>query len=158
MPNTRSLTRVPQIVRWMTWISVCGALTASIVLGQVATGEISGIVRDASGASIPSVAVTATNRDTGLVRTTQSSQDGRYLLPALPAGTYDLKAEAVSFRSEVHHGLTLTVAQNVVSNFALTAGAVQENGHGGSGSSSCGNDRREPERTGERAEGFRASS
>jgi hypothetical protein len=55
-----------------------------------------------------------------------SRADGRFRLPGLPVGAYDVRAEATSFRTEVQQGLTLAVAQEGVLSFTLSVGAVQE--------------------------------
>jgi hypothetical protein len=97
-----------------------------VILAQLPTAAVSGVVRDSSAAAIPGAQVTATNRDTGFARSTQSSNDGRYRLVALPVGTYDVKAEASAFRAELQQALRLEVAQEAVLNFTLGVGAVQE--------------------------------
>ena len=95
-------------------------------LAQLPTATISGQVSDASGAAIPGATITATGRDTGLSRSTVTSAGGRYSLPALAVGNYDVRAEAPAFRSEVRQALRLVVGQEVVLNFSLQVGAVQE--------------------------------
>ena len=58
----------------------CGALWAQV------TAQISGTVKDASGAVLPGVEVTATQTATGLVRTAVSNETGSYIVPNLPVG------------------------------------------------------------------------
>ena len=54
---------------------------------QAVTGsQVSGVVRDSSGAALPGVDVTITKTDTGLTRTAVTSEDGSYVLPNLPVG------------------------------------------------------------------------
>ncbi len=122
MKNTR--------VHWMrrTVIAIIAAvvMSAAQLQAQLPVGTISGQVRDSSAAAIPGAAVTATNRETGAVRSTQSGQDGRFILPAMMVGIYDIKAEAAAFRPEVQQNLTLTVGQEAVLNFALQVGSVTE--------------------------------
>src|SRR5262249_16954138 len=93
---------------------------------QIPTGVILGRVKDSSGAASPNAAITATNRETGLVRSTQTGGDGRFTLPGLPVGTYDVKAEAASFTQSVQQGLALSVGQEAVLTFSLSVGSVQE--------------------------------
>src|SRR5262249_22502711 len=56
-----------------------------------------GVVRDASGAGIPDVVVTATNQATNTTQTAKTGTGGSYSL-ALAPGTYTVSAEAPSFR------------------------------------------------------------
>src|SRR5262245_42611480 len=45
--------------------------------------QVTGLVKDQSGAIMPGVTVTATNRDTGFARTAVTDDRGEYRLPAL---------------------------------------------------------------------------
>lgn len=57
------------------------------------TGSIAGRVLDNSGSALPGVTVTASNVDTGLVRTAVTEGDGSYRVQLLPPGTYRVEAE-----------------------------------------------------------------
>jgi len=95
-------------------------------MSQLPTGTILGAVKDSSGAVIPGASITAKNTETGFTRTGVSAEDGSYRLSALPVGGYEVRVELPGFRTEVRSGLTLTVAQEAVVNFALQAGAVEQ--------------------------------
>ena len=56
-----------------------------------ATAQISGTVRDQSGAVLPGVEVMATQTDTGIVRSTVTNETGTYVLPNLALGPYKLE-------------------------------------------------------------------
>lgn len=105
---------------------VAMALAAGLCWAQVATGTISGAVRDSSGAALAGASVTATNRETGLSRTVRSGLDGHYQFSSLPAGLYDLRSEAMGFQTRVQQGLNLSVGEESVMNFSMSVGAVQE--------------------------------
>ena len=92
----------------------------------VAGSQLSGVVRDQSGASIPGAAVTVTKTDTGLTRTAYSGGDGAYILPNLPVGPYRLKVELQGFNTYVRDGIVLQVGSNPQINVTLTVGAVSE--------------------------------
>lgn len=62
-------------------------LTASAAWAQ-ATAQLSGTVRDESGAVLPGVTVTATQTNTDFVRTAVTEGDGAGLLTNLPIGPY----------------------------------------------------------------------
>ncbi len=108
-------------------LALAYALSGAVSLfGQLPTGTILGSVRDSTGAIIPGVTVTARNTATGLVRTTVSNEDGGYRFPALPVGSYEVRAEQSGFKTNVQSGVTLTVGQEAVLNFALQVGAAAE--------------------------------
>ena len=54
----------------ITLVFLCPGLSA---LAQLPTATISGVVKDATGAVVPGVAVTATNVERGLTRTDRKS-------------------------------------------------------------------------------------
>src|SRR3954453_4903273 len=93
--------RKPAMVRGVA-VAILLALVALVALApgvsaQTTGGSIAGKVQDKDGAALPGVTVTATNKDTGLDRSTTSASDGNFLLPSLPAGTYAVKAELEGF-------------------------------------------------------------
>src|SRR5438034_11778632 len=71
-------------------ISLLMALAVSALMcGTVwaqATAQISGTVKDQSGAVLPGVEITATQTDTRIARMTVSNETGSYALPNLPIG------------------------------------------------------------------------
>src|SRR5262245_64056026 len=72
-----------------------------------ATAEISGTVKDASGAVLPGVEVTVTQTETGVVRNTVTNETGSYVMPNLPIGPYRLEATLPGFRTFVQTGIVL---------------------------------------------------
>ena len=66
-------------------------LTAVAAWAQ-ATAQMSGTVRDESGAVLPGVTVTVTQTNTAVVRTAVTDESGAYVLPNLPTGPYRLEA------------------------------------------------------------------
>src|SRR5256885_14683100 len=90
------------------------------------TAQISGTVKDASGAVLPGVEVTATQIETGIARNTISNEAGVYALPNLPLGPYRLEAALAGFRTFVQTGIVLQVNSNIVINAALEVGQVAQ--------------------------------
>src|SRR2546421_4924143 len=97
------------------------ALTCTTAWAQ-ATAQISGTVRDSSGAVLPGVEVTATQTETGISRTTVTNETGSYVLPNLPLGPYRLQAMLPGFQTYVQTGITLQVNDNLVINAPLQVG------------------------------------
>jgi hypothetical protein len=92
---------------------------------QVAAGNISGYVKDASGAVIPKVTVTSRMVEQQAVRTTETDSAGFYNFLALPPGTYELAFEVKGFEKLTQTGLQLTVGQNLRVDSTLQVGTVQ---------------------------------
>ena len=98
-------------------IKLSGCLTTAFLLSamtswaQAPTGEITGNVTDASGASVTDATITLTNTDTNAVRTAKSNTAGIYDFTSLPTGNYTLRAEMPGFAAELHSGIVLQIGQ-----------------------------------------------
>jgi hypothetical protein len=90
------------------------------------TAQISGTVKDQTGAVLPGVEISATQTETGLKRSVTADATGSYLLPSLPVGPYRLEATSASFRTYVQTGIVLRVDDNQVINPVLSVGQVSE--------------------------------
>jgi len=97
----------------------------ALLFGKV-TGNISGTVRDAQGAVVPAVTVTARNTQTGVVQTTQTDSVGFYNFPALVVGTYDVTFQKAGFKEYQEKGLNIDVDTSLTADAALVVGAERE--------------------------------
>src|SRR6266568_2589857 len=108
--------------------SICVLL---VVLGsgafaQTATSVIFGTVTDASGAAVPSVAVTATASATGVSTKVVTNESGNYVFPNLPPGTYTVSCEAPGFRKAEVANVLVEVNQRGRVDLAMLVGEVRE--------------------------------
>src|SRR5437870_7907848 len=106
-------------------IGVLVALNAASASAQ-ATAQISGTIRDQSGAVLPGVEVTATQTETGIKRNTVTNETGSYVLPNLALGPYRVEASLPGFRTYVQTGIVLQVNSSPVINVVLEVGQVTE--------------------------------
>src|SRR6266853_1751581 len=109
---------------------VLGILLSSFACAIVwaqSTAQISGTVKDQTGAVLPGVQVTATQTATGLARSVLTDETGSYILPNLPVGPYKLEAALSGFRTFTQTGIVLQVSSNPVINVAMEVGQVSEN-------------------------------
>jgi hypothetical protein len=84
------------------------------------------MVTDASGAAIGSATVTVRNVETGVARTTSANVDGRYQLPELAVGTYEVAVAKTGFQTTVRIGIHLAVGQSANLDVILQVGGVSE--------------------------------
>lgn len=75
---------------------------------------------------IPGANVVVTNVETGTEFTAQTGANGTYLIPNLPAATYDVAASADGFKKRTIRNLRLNANTQSQQNFALELGAVTE--------------------------------
>jgi hypothetical protein len=104
------------------------AATAEPARGQTraTTGDLTGVVSDSSHAILPGATVTATNVDTNLSRSALTDSTGRYTIPALPPGSYTVKAEMTGFAPQERQGITLLLGTTATLDFTLAVASQTE--------------------------------
>src|SRR5260370_36295138 len=76
-------------------------------------GSISGIVQDATGATVPGAAVVVANESKGIRRTLETNSQGQFAAPALiPASGYKVTVTKPGFANYEVSDITLSVGQN----------------------------------------------
>ncbi len=102
------------------WL-LCALLTPA----QAPTGTIAGVVTDPAGAPVAGARVRLTNRDSGLNRSVNPSDEGNYSVAALPSGVYQVTAEAAGF-SPLERTATVEAGTTTTVNLVLQIGEVRE--------------------------------
>ncbi len=78
------------------------------VLGQSGpAGSLSGTVQDPIGANLPGVSITVKNVATGATRIVITNGDGRWTIPGLSVGSYQLTYELAGFKKLVREGISV---------------------------------------------------
>ncbi|MGB9464123.1 MAG: carboxypeptidase-like regulatory domain-containing protein [Candidatus Acidiferrum sp.] len=90
------------------------------------SASIAGVVTDSSGARVPAAAVTVKNMETGAIRTTVTSDAGRYQVLALPVGEYEIRGSKSGFQEQVRGGIHLAVGQEAGVDLTLRVGEVKQ--------------------------------
>ena len=96
------------------------------LLGQATTATVLGVVTDASGAAIPGAAVQVKNVGTGIAQSLNTDEQGRFRVPNLIIGEYEVQAGKMGFQTTIRKGITLTVGAESVIDFALAVGQQQQ--------------------------------
>ena len=105
--------------------SLC-LLFSGLSFSQSNNARISGTVTDLSGALIPGASITVTNQLTKTARALTTDAKGFYILPDLPAGTYDVAVEANGFRKAEKVGYDLADASSITADFKLEIGTINQ--------------------------------
>ena len=104
---------------------VAGWLMPGTAFAQ-ATGTISGLVSDQSGAVMPGVTIEVTNTDTNQTRSAVTGSDGFYTVPLLQPGPYNVRATLPGFRATLREGVRVTVESTARVDLALSVGSLEE--------------------------------
>ncbi|MBI1897414.1 MAG: carboxypeptidase regulatory-like domain-containing protein [Acidobacteria bacterium] len=101
-------------------------LTAVAAFAQSTTQQISGFVKDSSGAVVPAASVTLRSTGTGQVRTSPVNDAGLYVFANVGIGDYEITAEAPGFKKYQRTGVTVSVNSKLTVDISLEVGAVTE--------------------------------
>ncbi len=96
----------------------------SLLRAQSDTGRITGTVSDATGAVVPSAAVTVKNERTGQIRKATTSDQGVYLVTELGPSTYRVTANAAGMAAAEFTGVALQVGQERTLNITVQPATV----------------------------------
>lgn len=113
---------------WSTAIAgMLGSMVfAAQLLAQTGQGTIVGLVRDATGAVIPSVSVLATNPVTGFTYRSATNEEGLYRIPYVNPATYEITFEAQGFKKLVRSNIVVRATETARVDVQLEVGSVVE--------------------------------
>lgn len=100
-------------VRFISALFLC----AIAVVAQ--TADVSGIVRDPSGAFVPNAIMRIKNEVSGVERSVRSSVEGVYSITLLPPSRYTVSATAPGFQSFTREHISLEIGQSARVDFEL---------------------------------------
>jgi hypothetical protein len=101
------------------------ALCSGLVSAQT-TAAIRGRVLDAAGNGLSGARVTAEHLGTGATRSTTSGSGGRFVLPSLAVGGYEIRVAAEGYRLLVRSGVELAVRETVSLELRMAKGEFSE--------------------------------
>src|SRR6476660_1444710 len=90
------------------------------------TGQITGLVSDPAGTSVPAAKVAVTNVETGIKRETNTNDQGYYTFALLNPGNYELTVQKTGFKGVTRPGIKLDVSQIARVDLSLTLGEVKD--------------------------------
>ena len=114
--------------RTLTQLAIISVLFLGCCAGVFAqaTSQISGTVKDASGAVVGGAQVTVTQTATGVTRTATTDANGVYSLPSLPLGPYQMQVKKEGFTTFLQTGIVLQVAEGPTIDPVLKVGAINQ--------------------------------
>jgi len=106
------------------FLAACALACTSIASAQEIGGSISGRVLDQQKLAVPGVTVTATGPQGS--RSAVTDADGRYQIPFLTPGNYDVRAELQGFKAFEQKGITVRLGQVAEVPVSMQVGGVAE--------------------------------
>ena len=100
----------------------CAAVFAQVT----ADANLTGIVKDSTGAVVPNAQVKLESANTGAMREARTNDTGEYRFDLVTPGTYTVTISAPGFRTEVTKGVVLAVGQTGTNNVTLQVGQQSE--------------------------------
>lgn len=99
-------------------------LFAPLLLAQAPIGNISGIVKDPSGAVVAGAELKITSASTGATRATTTNSEGYFLVPGLQPGEYKLQVVAAGFSESTVDRVVVEVGQTARVDVGLSVRAA----------------------------------
>ena len=109
-------------------LAACCLSLSTVAAGQTraTTADLGGTIVDQSSAVLPGATVTAQNVDTNQARSAMTDERGHFLIPALPPGTYDVRAELQGFAPRTLEDVVLTLGSLLDVRLSLNVAGGQE--------------------------------
>jgi hypothetical protein len=98
----------------------------AIASTQSTTASISGVVTDSGQGVLAAVTINVTNVETGIVRSSQTDDHGRYRVSNLPPGDYEVQAEMTGFQTAIRRGIRLTIGRDADVDLTLQIGSLTD--------------------------------
>ena len=108
------------------FLLICILTTFSFAQTQITTGVIQGTVTDPNNALVTGATVEAKNPATNFSRSTTTDGDGRFVLLALPPGTYNVTVTKQGFSTVMQKNADVTVGQALSLNVGLKVSGSNE--------------------------------
>ena len=129
----RQWTTAKQTAPWRRYLHHLAALLLCALtllpgslLAQVDEGTITGVVQDASGATVAKAVVTVIDTDTGLVLERISDASGLFTFSPLKIGNYEIRVAAQGFEAFTQKNLRLDVSERLNVPVQMKPGEVSQ--------------------------------
>ena len=94
---------------WLLGLLIAALLVSQVpVFAQFASGSITAVVSDTTGAVVPQAKVTLKNEATGAIRETVTNGAGAFDFPSIPPATYTLTVSSPGLQTFQEQGIVLT--------------------------------------------------
>lgn len=102
------------------------SLFGPVATSQTNTSVMEGLVADPAGGVIGDCSVVLTSVSTATALTTRTNEDGIFVFPAIPVGSYTLKVVKTGFKTYERTDFRVTLGQRATQNVVMELGAMTE--------------------------------
>src|SRR5438067_4593914 len=106
-------------------LAAATALLATTPAFAQSTGQVTGVVKDSTGAVVPGATVTVTGAD-GAKHEASTSPDGSYTVSGLPPGNYSVSAAHFGFRTVLQQSQAVAAGGTLTVDFTLETSLSEE--------------------------------
>src|SRR5205814_2023918 len=106
-------------------LAAATALLATTPAFAQSTGQVTGVVKDSTGAVLPGATVTVTGAD-GAKHEASTSPDGSYTVSGLPPGNYSVSAAHFGFRTVLRQNQAVAAGGTLTVDFTLESNLSEE--------------------------------
>ncbi len=106
--------------------AICVLSFSATLFGQAASGTITGVITDPTGAAVAGASVEAKNSETNVSFPTVATGTGAYSIVNLPPGPYSVTVTAQGFKKLIRSGLAVAAGQVLPLDLALEVGSATE--------------------------------
>src|SRR5438552_13519122 len=106
-------------------LAAATALLATTPAFAQSTGQVTGVVKDSTGAVVPGATVTVTGAD-GAKHEASTSPDGSYTVSGLPPGNYTVSAAHFGFRTVLQQSQAVAAGGTLTVDFTLETNLSEE--------------------------------
>ncbi|HMD06979.1 MAG TPA: TonB-dependent receptor [Candidatus Acidoferrum sp.] len=107
-------------------VILCGWAKPAFSQGGASAAQLNGTVRDASGGSVAKASLSLRDIGTNRTYTAVSNENGLYVIPSLPPGSYELTTEATGFAKSTQTGIVLSVGQVATIDVSMSVAQSRE--------------------------------
>jgi outer membrane receptor protein involved in Fe transport len=118
-----NIKRRPNILFTIFELAVFFGITQTTAFAQTITATLTGEVKDPNGAVVPGASVIVQSVETGLSKSAETNDDGRYTIVFLPPGTYNITVEKSGFAKTERQNVRLETGQTAGLNIELGVSA-----------------------------------
>src|ERR1700676_1104286 len=127
MNGTGSTTMLRSILSIIVFVGLFHFLLLEVTFSQgETTSAIIGQVSDASAAAVPGATVTVVSKETGLKRSANTDDSGRFNFPQLKPGAYSVRVEAEGFEGQQNDAVSSSLGQRQTVDFMLKVAQSKE--------------------------------